>query len=59
MKFGEFFKKYTLATLIYTLISGVLSIAAFAAFYHVGKKQDEEIADDISKAIKEPESDKE
>ena len=26
MKFGEFFKNYALATLIYTLISGVLDI---------------------------------
>lgn len=54
MKFGTFFGKYTICTLIYSVISMLVGIAGFGALYLIGKKaqekDDEEnpiIADDM------------
>lgn len=41
MKFSTFFGKYTLCTLIYSLISMLLGIAGFGVLYHIGKKAEE------------------
>lgn len=38
MKFSTFFGKYTICTLIYSLISMLLGIAGFGVLYHIGKK---------------------
>lgn len=41
MKFSTFFGKYTICTLIYSLISMLLGIAGFGVLYHIGKKAQE------------------
>ena len=41
MKFSTFFGKYTICTLIYSLISMLLGIAGFGVLYHIGKKAEE------------------
>lgn len=41
MKFSTFFGKYTICTLIYSLISILLGIAGFGVLYHIGKKAEE------------------
>lgn len=41
MKFSTFFEKYTICTLIYSLISMLLGIAGFGVLYHIGKKAQE------------------
>lgn len=41
MKFSTFFGKYTICTLIYSLISMLLGIACFGVLYHIGKKAEE------------------
>ena len=41
MKFSTFFGKYTICTLIYSLISMLLEIAGFGVLYHIGKKAQE------------------
>lgn len=55
MKFSTFFGKYTICTLIYSLISMLLGIAGFGVLYHIGKKaveKDDEVnpitADDMN-----------
>lgn len=42
MKFSTFFRKYTICTLIYSLISMLLGIAGFGVLYHLGKKAEKE-----------------
>lgn len=42
MKFSTFFGKYTICTLIYSLISMLLGIAGFGVLYHLGKKAEKE-----------------
>ena len=42
MKFSTFFGKYTICTLIYSLISMLLGIAGFGVLYHIGKKAEKE-----------------
>lgn len=41
MKFSTFFGKYTICTLIYSLISMLLGLAGFGVLYHIGKKAQE------------------
>lgn len=41
MKFGTFFGKYTICTLIYSVISILVGIAGFGALYLIGKKAQE------------------
>lgn len=41
MKFSTFFGKYTICTLIYSLISMMVGIAGFGVLYHIGKKAQE------------------
>lgn len=41
MKFSAFFGKYTICTLIYSLISMLVGIAGFGALYLIGKKAQE------------------
>ena len=41
MKFSTFFGKYTICTLIYSLVSMLLGIAGFGVLYHIGKKAEE------------------
>lgn len=41
MKFSTFFGKYTICTLLYSLISMLLGIAGFGVLYHIGKKAQE------------------
>lgn len=41
MKFSTFFGKYTICTLIYSIISMVIGIAGFGALYVMGKKAEE------------------
>ena len=41
MKFSTFFGKYTICTLIYSLISMLIGIAGFGVLYHIGKKAEE------------------
>lgn len=41
MKFSTFFGKYTICTLLYSLISMLLGIAGFGVLYHIGKKKEE------------------
>lgn len=41
MKFSTFFGKYTICTLIYSVISMLLGIAGFGVLYHIGKKAEE------------------
>lgn len=41
MKFSTFFGKYTICTLIYSLISMLIGIAGFGVLYHIGKKAQE------------------
>ena len=41
MKFSTFFGKYTICTLIYSLISLLQGIAGFGVLYHIGKKAEE------------------
>ena len=41
MKFSTFFGKYTICTLIYSLISMLLGLAGFGVLYHIGKKTQE------------------
>lgn len=41
MKFSTFFGKYTICTLIYSLISMLLGFAGFGVLYHIGKKAQE------------------
>lgn len=41
MKFGTFFGKYTICTLIYSVISMLVGIAGFGALYLIGKKAQE------------------
>lgn len=41
MKFSTFFGKYTICTLIYSLILMLLGIAGFGVLYHIGKKAQE------------------
>lgn len=41
MKFSTFFGKYTICTLIYSLISMLLGLAGFGVLYHIGKKAEE------------------
>lgn len=41
MKFSTFFRKYTICTLIYSLISMLLGLAGFGVLYHIGKKAQE------------------
>lgn len=38
MKFSTFFGKYTICTLIYSVISMLVGIAGFGVLYHIGKK---------------------
>lgn len=42
MKFSTFFGKYTICTLIYSLISMLIGIAGFGVLYHIGKKAEKE-----------------
>lgn len=42
MKFSTFFGKYTICSLIYSLISMLIGIAGFGVLYHIGKKREEE-----------------
>lgn len=42
MKFSTFFGKYTICTLLYSLISMLLGIAGFGVLYHIGKKMKKE-----------------
>lgn len=42
MKFSTFFGKYTICTLLYSLISMLLGIAGFGVLYHIGKKMGKE-----------------
>lgn len=46
MKFSTFFGKYTICTLIYTIISMLLGIAGLGVLYHIGKKANEEALED-------------
>jgi uncharacterized protein YneF (UPF0154 family) len=46
MKFSTFFGKYTICSLIYTLVSMVLGIAGFGVLYHIGKKAEKESLED-------------
>lgn len=46
MKFSTFFGKYTICTLIYSLISMLLGIAGFGVLYHIGKKAEEKNAEE-------------
>lgn len=55
MKFSTFFGKYTICTLIYSIISMLVGIAGLGVLYHIGKKaaeKDDEvnpiIADDMN-----------
>lgn len=52
MKFSTFFGKYTICTLIYSLISMLLGLAGFGVLYHIGKKAQEKenpiTADDMN-----------
>lgn len=41
MKFSTFFGKYTICTLIYSVISVLVGIAGFGALYLIGKKAQE------------------
>ena len=41
MKFSTFFGKYTICSLIYSLVSILLGIAGFGVLYHIGKKAQE------------------
>lgn len=41
MKFSTFFGKYTICTLLYSLISMLIGIAGFGVLYHIGKKAEE------------------
>lgn len=41
MKFSTFFGKYTICSLIYSLISMLLGLASFGVLYHIGKKAQE------------------
>lgn len=41
MKFSTFFGKYTICTLIYSIISMLVGIAGFGVLYHIGKKAQE------------------
>ena len=41
MKFSTFFGKYTICSLIYSLVSMLLGIAGFGVLYHIGKKAQE------------------
>lgn len=41
MKFSTFFGKYTICTLIYSVISMLVGIAGFGVLYHIGKKAQE------------------
>lgn len=41
MKFSTFFGKYTICTLLYSLISMLIGIAGFGVLYHIGKKAQE------------------
>lgn len=41
MKFSTFFGKYTICTLIYSVISMLVGIAGFGALYLIGKKAQE------------------
>lgn len=42
MKFSTFFGKYTICTLIYSVISFLIGLAGFGVFYHIGKKMEKE-----------------
>lgn len=42
MKFSTFFGKYTICTLIYSVVSMLVGIAGFGILYHIGKKAEEE-----------------
>ncbi len=41
MKFSTFFGKYTICTLIYSVISMLVGIAGLGVLYHIGKKAEE------------------
>lgn len=41
MKFSTFFGKYTICTLIYSLISMLLGLAGFGVLHHIVKKAQE------------------
>lgn len=41
MKFSTFFGKYTICTLLYSLISMLIGIAGFGVLCHIGKKAEE------------------
>lgn len=41
MKFSTFFGKYTICTLIYSVISVLVGIAGFGTLYLIGKKAQE------------------
>lgn len=42
MKFSTFFGKYTICTLLYSLISMLIGLAGFGVLYHIGKKMEKE-----------------
>lgn len=52
MKFGEFFKKYTLCGLIYSAISLLMGFGIFAALYAIGKKEQNELDKGIQEDLK-------
>lgn len=46
MKFSTFFGKYTICTLIYSIISMLVGIAGLGVLYHIGKKAEEKNAEE-------------
>lgn len=51
MKFSTFFGKYTICTLIYSIISMLVGIAGFGALYLIGKKAAEKDDEKITQEM--------